>query len=123
MTRIQYLGLVALVCFGLLGVAAINHSNAQKVAFGGAGPDILHVGPFLEIKGEESLPVVFSNQAALFRIYNDGQQAVRILGGVDGKTELAKIAPGKFQFIGDTQMKVVGTEKDKITTVYFVHLK
>jgi hypothetical protein len=122
MTRFQYLGLLGLVCFGLVAVAAMN-SSAQKVAFGGAGPDILHMGPFLQVKGQESIPVVFSSQSTLFRIYNDGEQAVRIVGGANGMIELAKIEPGKFQFIGDTQMKVVGTEKDKTTTVYFVHLK
>jgi|GEM_PF-5256340 len=123
MTRMQYLGLVGLVSFGLLMAAAINHSSAQKVAIGGAGADILHMGPFLQIKGEETLPVVFSRQAALFRVYNDGGQAVKILGGVDGEFELARIAPGTFQFVGDARMAVAGTEKDKLTTVYFVHLK
>lgn len=132
MTRVQYFGLLGLVCVGFVVVAAIN-SSAQKVeapkaaaprvAFGGAGPDILHMGPFLEVKGEESLRVVYTNQAALFRIYNDGQQAVRIVGGENGEDELARIEPGKFQFIGAKLMKVVGTEKDKVTTVYFVHLK
>lgn len=125
MTRGQYLGLLGVVCFGLVVVASLN-SNAQKaaaprLAVGGAGTDLLHMGPFMEVKGTESLPVLFSNQSVLFRVYNDGQQAVRIVGG--SGSDIATIEPGKFQFVGDTHMKVVGTEKDRVTTVYFVHLK
>ena len=124
MTRTQYFSLIGIVCFGLLAAAAINHSTAQqRVAFGGAGNDILHMGPFLEVKGDQAIPVVFSSQAAFFRVYNDGQQPVKILGGADGKFLLATIEPGKFQFVGDARMTVVGTEKEKVSTVYFVHLK
>jgi hypothetical protein len=131
MSRVQYFGLLSLVALGVVVVAAIN-SSAQKVeapkassrpAFGGAGPDILHMGPYLEVKGTESLPVLYSSQPALFRVYNDGEQAVRIVGGASGKEELARIEPGKFQYVGDTRMNVVGTEKDKVTTVYFVIFK
>lgn len=125
MTRAQYFGLLGLVGCGLVVVASMN-SNAQrivapKVAVGGAGSDLLHMGPFLEVTGTETIPVVLSNQSTLFRIFNDGQQTVRILN--KSNDEIASIAPGKFQFIGDTHMKVVGTEKDKVSTVYFVHLK
>ncbi|WP_425617892.1 hypothetical protein NA78x_001582 [Anatilimnocola sp. NA78] len=128
MTRFQYLGLLAVVCFGLLAVAAVN-SNAQKgapgnpprVAFGGSGADIMHMGPFVQIKGKEEVSVLSSGQAALFRFYNDGEQAVRIFGGAG--SEIAKIEPGKFQFVGDTHLKIVGTEKDKATTVYVVYQK
>jgi hypothetical protein len=124
MTRTKYFGLIGIVCFGLLAAAAINHSIAQqRVAFGGAGNDILHMGPFLEVKGEQSIPVVYSSQSTLFRVYNDGQQPVKIFGGPDGKLLLALIEPGKFQFVGDSRMIVAGTEKEKVTTVYFVHLK
>jgi hypothetical protein len=122
MSRSQFLSLLALVCFGLLATTVVT-SSAQRVAVGGAGTDLLHMGPFLEVKGQETVPVLLSNNAALFRIFNDGQQAVRIVGGPSGNAELAKIEPGKFQFIGDTQFKIVGTEKDKVTTVFIVHLK
>jgi len=130
MNRFQYLGLLAVVCFGLVGVATVS-SNAQKiapanpprVAFGGAGADIMHMGPFVQIKGEEEVPVLSSSQSAMFRFFNDGEQAVRIYGGVGMKSELARIESGKFQFVGDTNLKIVGTEKDKVTTVYVVYQK
>jgi hypothetical protein len=122
MTRIQYVGLVGLVCFGVIAAAAI-HSSAQRVAVGGSGTDLLHMGPFLEIKGQQEIPVLNSDNSALFRIFNDGGQAVRILGGPDGALEVTKIEPGKFQFVGGKRFAIVGTEKDKSTTVFLVHLK
>lgn len=81
------------------------------------------MGPFLEVKGQETLPVLTSNSPVLFRFYNDGQQAIRIVGGEAGKEELATIQPGTFQFVNSTNLKIIGTEKDKKTTVFIVHLK
>lgn len=122
MSRYQFCGLLALVCFGLLATAAVT-SNAQRVAVGGAGSDLLHMGPILEVNGQETLPVLTSGSPVLFRFYNDGQQAVRVIGGDSGKEELALIKPGTFQFVNWTNLKIVGTEKDKKTTVFIVHLK
>jgi hypothetical protein len=36
---------------------------------------------------------------------------------------VAKIEPGKFQFVGGKRFAIVGTEKDNSTTVFLVHLK
>lgn len=130
MTRFQFLGLVAILGAGWLTWGAIL-SPAQKplpagpprVAVGGAGADILHMGPFVQIKGLAEVPVLNTNQPALFRFFNDGEQAVLIVGGAGLKTELARIEPGQFHYVGDTNLKIVGTEKEKSTTVFMVYQK
>lgn len=129
MTRFQLLGVMAIIGVGVVtwgGVQAqkpIPGGPPRVVAVGGAGADIMHMGPFVQIKGTEETPVLNSNVHALFRFYNDGEQAVLIYGGAGMKTELARIEPGKFQFIGDTNLKIVGTEKEKSTTVFVVYQK
>ena len=135
MTRLQYLGLVAIIGAGLLVLGAVQSKaqrpagavpgapGAPRVAFGGSGADILHMGPYVEIKGLAEAPVLNSDQHHLFRFYNDGEQAVMIFGGAGMKTELARIEPGKFHFVGDKNLKIVGTEKEKSTTVFVVYQK